>query len=89
MTWEATTLEDLAWWVNPTLPLKRDWDIVERYKSGQTLAAIGIVYGITRERVRQILKKNGITRMDGGQTISIFKSTPDRIEAQNKGDLYT
>ena len=100
MNWEATTLEDLAWWVEqspapkrgpgrpahtwPYQPSERDLDMVEKYKTGQTLVSIGSVYGITRERVRQILKKNGITRMDGGQTISIFRSTPDRIEAKNK-----
>lgn len=47
------------------------------YKSGKTLAQIGDVYGITRERVRQILSKRGdISAQEGGQSkrASIKKS---------------
>ena len=32
----------------------RDWDISQRYQDGETLQAIGLLHGITRERVRQI-----------------------------------
>lgn len=37
----------------------RDRDVVARYADGETLDAIGQVYGITRERIRQIVKKSG------------------------------
>lgn len=35
-------------------------DMRARYQSGETLQAIGDSYGITRERVRQILRKTGV-----------------------------
>jgi hypothetical protein len=35
----------------------RDLDIANRLLSGQTLGQIGLEYGVTRERVRQILKR--------------------------------
>lgn len=40
--------------------------IVASYKSGLTLQEIGTVQGLTRERIRQILQKAGLTRLDGG-----------------------
>lgn len=36
------------------------------YREGLTLAKIGQCYGVTRERVRQILKSEGMTWRDGG-----------------------
>lgn len=42
-------------------------DMLARYQRGETLDKIGQSYGVTRERVRQIVKKNfGITGKDGG-----------------------
>lgn len=40
------------------------------YRDGHTLHEIGVIYGITRERVRQILTFSfGITAKDGGQFV--------------------
>lgn len=39
---------------------QRNVEIVELYKSGQTLQKIGDVYGLSHERVRQILKEEGL-----------------------------
>lgn len=36
------------------------------YRNGRTHAEVGAEFGVTRERVRQILKKQGITGADGG-----------------------
>lgn len=44
----------------------RDENIKAMYAAGMTLEKIGQRYGVTRERIRQILKKYGITSQDGG-----------------------
>lgn len=36
------------------------------FRSGKTLDEIGSIYGITRARVHQIIKRNGLTKSDGG-----------------------
>lgn len=41
-------------------------EMVSRYKRGETLEQIGSRFGVTRERVRQLVKQAGITRKDGG-----------------------
>jgi hypothetical protein len=48
---------------------ERDADFAARYRSGQTLAEIGAFYGLTRERVRQCLAKQGLTAIDGGRSL--------------------
>lgn len=55
--------------------------MAEKYKSGITLSQIGDEYGISRERVRQILASMGLSRFDGGCSIRIFKDTHSRVEA--------
>ena len=49
---------------------KRNADIEARFISGETLQAIGDVYHITRERVRQILAKRGINSELGGAKLT-------------------
>ena len=41
-------------------------DLVSRYSAGESLQAIGSDYGVTRERVRQLLSKRGINKTNGG-----------------------
>ncbi len=43
---------------------QRDAAMVERYSDGETLDAIGQTFGITRERVRQIIAKVGGTNAE-------------------------
>lgn len=47
------------------------------YESGKTLQEVGDVFGITRERVRQIMRRLGVIAEQGG----IFK----RGELKNQG----
>lgn len=47
-------------------PTARDLEWITLYQSGQTLQQIGDAFGVTRERVRQRLTKNGLKRRDGG-----------------------
>lgn len=45
-------------------------DMAERYEAGSTLHEIGNYYGITRERVRQLIKGElGMTGRDGGAAV--------------------
>ncbi len=44
----------------------RNKDIIETYLSGQPLGVLGDRYSLSRERVRQILVKNGVTKRHGG-----------------------
>jgi len=37
----------------------RDLEVLRRYESGETLAAIGARVGLTRERIRQLVKASG------------------------------
>jgi hypothetical protein len=59
--------------------------MVSMYRQGLTLEKIGETFDITRERVRQILKKHGITRLHGGQTKSKESS---KAAAQAKQDAH-
>lgn len=69
----------------PGLPSRVDSErAIAMYKAGNTLATIGSKFGVSRERVRQILKKHSITSMDGGQVISSFLKTTDKQERKRK-----
>jgi hypothetical protein len=62
--------------------------IVEKYKSGLTLQNIGDEYGVSRERIRQILSLYNLTRTDGGQSTKTFLSCTDRaLKRINKADI--
>lgn len=55
--------------------------MVEMYKSGKSLEEIGAEYGVSRERVRQILTALGVGRMDGGSTMKCLAKITDKVEA--------
>lgn len=48
--------------------IQRSMKLAEEYRSGKTLAEIGTAYGVSRERIRQLLKGVGVTGLDGGRT---------------------
>lgn len=56
-------------------------DMERRYRAGETLQQIGTHYGITRERVRQILARRGVTREEGGQH---FKTLQGREQCRQR-----
>lgn len=43
--------------------------MVEMYRQGITLQDIGVKFGVSRERVRQLLERFEITRLDGGAKV--------------------
>lgn len=55
--------------------------MIDMYKSGSTLENIGGAYGISRERVRQIIASTGLTRIDGGSSIRCFLNSGKKISA--------
>jgi site-specific DNA-cytosine methylase len=62
----------------PSRNVYRELAMCERYRNGETLEAIGRSYEITRERVRQIIKRHGLTGRDGG----IHVTTTPKIIAE-------
>lgn len=50
---------------------ERNARMVTMYRQGLTLEKIGQSFGLTRERVRQLLKKQGLVYTDGGQHKSV------------------
>lgn len=57
------------------------------YRGGQTLEQIGQAYGVTRERVRQIIGAAGLSRKDGGTHIkSIRRNERKRMARHAKRD---
>lgn len=53
------------------------------YRTGWTLERIGNAWGLTRERVRQILAEAGMDRMDGGVTVSAIASGRKRAASRH------
>lgn len=51
---------------NPKRNPERDQVMCRLYQDGKTLEEVGAVFGVTRERVRQILKRAGLSSTDGG-----------------------
>lgn len=44
-------------------------EVSARFFAGETLAEIGATYGVSRQCVQQMLKRLGINRRDGGQSV--------------------
>src|SRR5690606_11286921 len=49
--------------------IERNKKMANMYSQGCTLESIGKQFGLTRERVRQILSKKGVTANDGGAKV--------------------
>lgn len=49
------------------------------YRAGKTLAQIGAMYGVTRERVRQIIGKFGMAAKDGGVRVQSSARKSQRL----------
>lgn len=58
--------------------------IMERwYLDGNTLESIGNEFGLTRERVRQILKKRGVDPQAGGIAL-VRRITPPKVKVSKR-----
>lgn len=63
---------------------ERDEMIVNLYRSPMTLQEIGTVCGLTRERVRQILAKNGVKKEEGGDSVKVKQRHKNKSIQQNE-----
>jgi hypothetical protein len=65
---------------------QRTLDMAEKYQAGATLQEIGDYYGLTRERVRQIMTRGlGVTRKDGGRAArSLAKKSAVEVRRNQK-----
>lgn len=70
-------------WSNRTEPDERDKNVIAAFKSGVTLQKIGDSYGISREYVRVLLKRFGLTRKDGGSGLVGKKNREKRAHGVN------
>jgi Mor family transcriptional regulator len=59
--------------------LKKENDIIERFRKGASMAEIGADYQVSRERIRQILKKHNLSAKDAPR---------QRVLAQKKRDKH-
>ena len=75
--------------------IHRDTQIIELYRQGQTLQAIGDQFGVSRERVRQILDKQGVekrprpegvVRPDHAADLRRFVDLAERVVTQLEND---
>lgn len=55
--------------------------IVALYQSGKTLQEIGDTFGVTRERIRQILRVNSVPAIEGGATVRREKVRARKVSA--------
>ena len=58
--------------------------IISLYKQGNTMESIGSELGITRERVRQILRERNIDRKEGGQHVRALKNQAAQEERRRE-----
>lgn len=63
--------------------MTRELDMCALYRSGKTLQEIGDQYGLTRERVRQLIARHGISAKNGGARV---RARRDRVKRLARKD---
>jgi DNA-binding CsgD family transcriptional regulator len=71
-----------------TTTSSRDTEIYYSYLEGKTLAEIGQQHGITRERVRQVLEKQGVNRRSTTESAAIRNSDIRNQNAEEIKSVY-
>lgn len=66
---------------------QREVAMMKRYLAGETLAQIGASYDLSRERVRQLIKRYGIARHDGGRRVRAQIKAEDRARKRDAASL--
>lgn len=63
---------------------ERNAEMCALYQRGKTLQEIGDAYGVTRERVRQIVARAGVSRFDGGAHVAAIQRRQERLERDRR-----
>jgi transposase len=63
-------------------PKSRDDKIISMHRQGVSMAKIASQYEVSRERVRQILARYGVTAKDGGGAVTKKKKTQTKLAAR-------
>lgn len=67
--------------------IQRCDEMAALFRNGMTLEKIGQMYGLTRERIRQLIKRVGVTGKNGGQAIVSAKKRADRAAKLNERSM--
>lgn len=78
---EVISLRDTR--AKPVVVDPRIKTMADLYRNGETLEQIGSKFGLTRERVRQILRRAGVEKSEGGRSVSTERK---REQAAKKRD---
>lgn len=68
---------------------ERERKMINAYRDGSTLQEIGNEHGISRERVRQILARNGVSSDEGGATVRAATNAAQRAAKRDERCLST
>lgn len=67
----------------PTITGPRELAMAELYKEGKTLRQLGAIYGITGERVRQIMVKLGVPSTSGGAAVRLNTGRENKLKQKD------
>lgn len=85
--WTAKEVTRVIFYREPHGMPQRDARMAEMYAAGRTLAEIGVEFNLTRERVRQLLVKQGVSSIGGGASSrrrsASIKKAESRINSLN------
>lgn len=70
--------------INASRDPDRERQMADLWRSGKTLREIGEQFNLTRERVRQILDRDGLTRTDGGKHVAGILAQPQKDAAKRE-----
>jgi len=84
-------MTDLKFWVigkvYQTKNASRYAEIAGMWKAGIVMEDIAAQYGVTRQRIHQILKRQGLEREDGGKAITRFRQAHEIVTKQRREEM--